>query len=305
MNKYESPLELPTIASMHQLLSLPKPAHPLVSVVRLTEVTCDHSIVGRNMMYGFFDIALKKNFDVRLRYGRSHYDFDEGVMTFFAPKQIFGVESESVQPMEGYMLLVHPDFLKGHALAQELPAYGYFSYSVNEALHLSESEEKLVNGIMENLDEEIRARPDSFSHELILSQISLLLQYCNRFYNRQFLTRKPQATDSLARFEQLLNAYFESDLPRENGLPTVQYFSDQLHLSPDYLSDLLRNLTGRNARQHIQDAVVEKAKQLLSATNMSVSEVAFAVGFEHSQSFSKLFRTRVALTPGEYRMSFN
>ncbi|RZJ64508.1 MAG: AraC family transcriptional regulator [Flavobacterium sp.] len=303
--KFTPPIHIPTIADMHKLMSVPKPTHPLVSVVRMDDVIGCVDLVGKTITYGFYSIALKKNVDLKLKYGGSYYDFDEGVMTFVSPLQVIGVESENIQKMGGFMLLLHPDFLKGNALASKFPDYGFFSYEANEALHVSEPEEKMIFGMMESLEREINNTIDAFSQSVILSHIELLLNYSDRFYNRQFITRKSRNIDVLADFERLLKSYLNSDLPQENGFPSVHYFSERLNFSANYLSDLLRNLTGRNARQHIQEAVVEKAKELLSTTNLSVGEVAFKVGFEHSQSFSKLFKLKMDVTPLEYRASFN
>ncbi len=301
MNKFTPPLHIATICEMHKLMSVAKPFHPLVSMVSMSDVVGCKELVGKTITYGFYSIALKKNFDLRLRYGRQYYDFDEGVMTFVSPLQVIGIESENIQKMDGFMLLVHPDFLKGHSLAARLPDYGFFSYDVNEALHVSDQEEKMVIDMMENLGKEIANPIDAFSQDVILSHIELLLNYSNRFYNRQFLTRKSHGIDVLAQFERLVKDYLNSDLPQTSGFPSVNHFAEKLNLSANYLSDLLRNLTGRNARQHIQDAVVEKAKELLSTTNLSVSEIAYKIGFEHSQSFSKLFKLKVEMTPLEYR----
>lgn len=305
MNRFTPPIHIATLAEMHKWMSVAKPSHPLVSVVNMDDVTGCADLVGKTITYGFFSIALKKNFDLRLRYGRQYYDFDEGVMTFVSPNQVIGIESENIQKMQGFMLLVHPDFLKGHALAAKLPDYGFFAYDVNEALHVSESEERMILEMMQNLAREIANPIDAFSQDVILSHIELLLNYSNRFYNRQFITRKSHGIDVLADFERHLKDYLNSDAPETSGFPSIPYFAGKLNLSPNYLSDLLRNLTGRNARQHIQDAVVEKAKELLSTTNLSVSEIAFRIGFEHSQSFSKLFKAKVEVTPLEYRLSFN
>ncbi|RZJ69618.1 AraC family transcriptional regulator [Flavobacterium sp.] len=301
MNKFVPPIHIATISEMHKLMSVSKPFHPLVSVVPMREVVGCKELVGKTITYGFYSIALKKNFDLRLRYGRQYYDFDEGVMTFVSPMQVIGVESENIQKMDGLMLLVHPDFLKGHSLTSKLPDYGFFSYDVNEALHVSDSEENMILAMMENLANEIANAIDAFSQDVILSHIELLLNYSNRFYNRQFLTRKSHGIDVLSSFEHLLKDYLNSDTPKNSGFPSVNHFAEKLNLSANYLSDLLRNLTGRNARQHIQDAVVEKAKELLSTTNLSVSEIAYRIGFEHSQSFSKLFKLKMEMTPLEYR----
>jgi len=302
---FTPPIHIATVSDMHKLMLVPKPIHPLVSVVRMADVTGCADLVRKTITYGFFSIALKKNFDIRLRYGRRHYDFEEGVMTFVSPLQVIGIESENLQKMDGFMLLVHPDFLKGHALASRLPDYGFFSYEANEALHVSETEENMIMGMFGNLEKEIENTLDAFSQNVILSHIELLLHYSDRFYNRQFITRKSHGIDVLSDFERMLRDYLNSDAPANTGFPSVMHFADGLNLSANYLSDLLRNLTGRNARQHIQDAVVDKAKELLSTTNLSVSEIAFKIGFEHSQSFSKLFKSKVEVTPLEYRLSFN
>jgi len=305
MTKFATPLHIATLAEMHKLMSVAKPLHPLVSVVRMEDVTGCVDLIGKSLTYGFYSVALKKNFDIRLRYGRQYYDFDGGVMTFVSPMQVIGIESENIQKMEGYMLLIHPDFLKGNPLAGKMSEYGFFDYDTNEALHVSDQEESMILGMMAGLEMEVANPVDSFSHDVILAHIELLLTYSKRFYNRQFLTRKSHNIDVLSHFERLVKEYLNSDLPQESGFPTVHYFSGQLHLSPNYLSDLLRSLSGRNARQFIQDAIIEKAKELLSTTNMTVSEIAYRVGFEHSQSFSKLFKNKSDLTPLEYRAGFN
>jgi AraC family transcriptional regulator, transcriptional activator of pobA len=190
-------------------------------------------------------------------------------------------------------------------LAQAIKEYGFFSYAVNEALHLSEKEEAMIASIMLNIEQEYRAAIDSFSQDVMVSHMELLLTYANRFYNRQFITRKHAHNDLLIRLEALLSDYFKGDHVREMGLPTVQYISDQLNMSPNYLSDTLRQLTGQSTQQHIHDKLIEKAKESLTTTSLSVSEIAYQLGFEYPQSFSKLFKSKTRVSPLEFRQTFN
>jgi len=215
-----------------------------------------------------------------------------------------GVEDERTVCSE-YTLLVHPDFFLGYPIAKKISQYGFFSYTANETLHLSETEKTTIIAIFRIMQEELDSRIDDFSHDVIISQVELLLNYANRFYKRQFITRKTVSHDLLQRLEDLLTRYFSNEHSLNKGIPTVQYLAENLHLSPSYLSDMLRALTGQNAQQHIHDKLIEKAKEKLSTTALSVSEVAYALGFEHPQSFSKLFKTKTKLSPLEFRRSFN
>jgi AraC-like DNA-binding protein len=202
-------------------------------------------------------------------------------------------------------LLIHPDFLLNHALAKKIRQYGFFSYSTNEALHLSDEEQRTVISIFHMIETELDSRIDDYSQDVVLAQLELLLNYANRFYKRQFITRKAASSELLEKLEDILTQHFYNDQTAHRGIPTVQMLADQLNMSPSYLSDLLRALTGRSAQQHIHEKLIGKAKEMLSTTSLSVSEVAYALGFEHSQSFSKLFRTKTSLTPMEFRQSFN
>jgi AraC family transcriptional regulator, transcriptional activator of pobA len=202
-------------------------------------------------------------------------------------------------------LLVHPDFLWNYPLAKKIRQYGFFSYTTNEALHLSEAEKETIISVFKLIEAELNSRIDDFSQEVIVSQIELLLNYANRFYKRQFITRKAVNNDLLQKLEDLLEAYFDNETSLSRGLPTVQYLAEHLNLSPDYLSDMLRSLIGQNAQQYIHGKLIGKAKEKLSTTNLSVSEVAYELGFEHPQSFSKLFKTKTKLSPLEFRRSFN
>src|SRR5690606_18708399 len=238
-------------------------------------------------------------------YGQQYYDFDEGIMYFIAPHQVLQFEDVLLNGVKGFVLVVHPAFFHGYPLATEIRNYGYFSYVSNEALHLSEKEEKSIMHIIENISKEIDDNMDAYTQDLLVSNIDLLLKYCDRFYNRQFLTWKKANNDLLTKLEALLNEYFKNDKLADKGIPTVQLVASELHLSPNYLSDMLRVHTGQTTQQHIQNRVIEKAKELLSTTSMSVSEIAYQLGFEHSQSFHRLFKNRTSVSPLEFRQSFN
>lgn len=300
--KNNTPYFLNSVSELHAFLQIKSPAHPLVSVVRLDDIAFKNPEDIKTIVYNFYTIYLKKNFDGKIKYGQQYYDFDNGIMTFFAPKQMFSIEAGSSAKVEGWMLVVHPDFIQNYPLAKRIKEYGFFSYATNEALHLSDKEETVMSGLVQNLQQEIEAIIDNFTQDLVVSHIDLVLNYCNRFYNRQFITRKKASDDLFLKFEELLTAYFHNEI---SSLPTVQYFSEKLFVSPHYLNDMLKNLTGQTTQQHIQNQLIEKAKELLSITKLSVSEIAYRLGFEYPQSFSKLFKNKTDLTPLEFRQSFN
>lgn len=264
-----------SISELHSLLKLRKPTHPLVSVIRAEDVDVENLQITEPVIFNFYVINVKTNCKGKIKYGQQYYDFDEGVMTFVAPKQRIELEEPTGDKTEGWMLVINPDFLHGYPLAKKMKDFGFFSYTVNEALHLSDKEEIVINGIMQNLQDEIAAIIDGFSQDVVVSHLELLLNYSNRFYNRQFITRKKVSNDLLVKFEELLTAYFKDEANNMDGLPTVQYFSDNLFVSPNYLNDMLKNLTGQTTQQHIHNEVIEKAKELLSTTSLSVSEVAY------------------------------
>ena len=297
-----------TISEFHQLRSLPKPEHPLISVI---DVSVLNDLTDKdeplNFVYNFYCIALKRNFSAKMRYGQQAYDFDEGVMFFIAPGQVLGININPNTKMKqsGWMLLIHPDFLWNTRLAKTIKHYEFFDYSVNEALFLSEKEEGIIGAILRNIEQEYRANIDKFSQDIIIAQLELLLTYSERFYQRQFITRKITNHQILVRLEHLLNSYFDGDEIAQKGLPTVSYVAQELNISPSYLSSLLKVLTGLNTQQHIHQKLIDKAKEQLSTTSLSVSEIAYELGFEHPQSFSKLFKTKTNLSPLEFRQSFN
>ena len=302
------PKRIKTISEFHQLRGLPKPEHPLISVIKVQNVKHLHPEEMMNLTLNFYMVALKRIFNKgKLKYGQQQYDFDEGLMSFMSPNQVFSVSVDKNEELKqsGYVVLIHPDFIWNTPLAKTIKQYEYFNYSVNEALFLSEKEEKIVIGIIENIQQEYHLNIDNFSQDIIIAHLETLLSYANRFYHRQFLTRKKVNHQILERFEKLLSDYVNSDDIIYKGLPTAQYASDKLNVSVSYLSRLLKTLTGQSTQQHIHEKLIEKAKEKLSTTNLSVSEIAYELGFEHPQSFSKLFKTKTNLSPLEFRSLFN
>jgi len=298
-----------TISEFHRLLSIPAPLHPLVSVITVDNLHFNEDFIWNKFSMDFYTISLKRDVRAKVKYGQQNYDFDKGLMNFIAPRQIQSLDrTESLEEEKiygtGYVLLFHNDFLVGHPLASAIKNYGFFSYTVNEALHLSEKEEKSIIEIFEKIDQEYQ-HIDRHMQDIILSQIDLLLNYCKRFYERQFITRKKANNDLLARMEQLLTLYFEDQKTLENGLPTVEYLANQLNVTPHYLSDMLRSLTGQNAQQHIHEMMIAKAKDYLSGSNLTVAQIAFQLGFEYPQSFNKLFKKKTEMSPLEFRQKFN
>ncbi len=303
----KKPYRFKTISEFHQSRNLPKPEHPLISVI-------DYASIGRsaennaiNWVHDFYSISLKRSSNVNIKYGQQEYDFDEGVMLFIAPNQVFSISVSDAETTthSGWMLLIHPDFLWNKPLAASIKKYEYFDYSVNEALFLSEKEEEVLNNIIQNIKQEYHTNIDKFSQDIIVSQIETLLNYSERFYQRQFITRKITNHQILERLERLLNDCFETDDLTTKGLPTVQYVAEKLNVSPSYLSSLLRVLTGQNTQQHIHNKLIEKAKEKISTTDLSISEIAYELGFEHSQAFSRLFKSKTNLSPLEFRQTFN
>ncbi len=301
------PLRIRTISEYHRVMGLPKPEHPLISVINFESIKHTPGSKSINIVFDFYSISLKRDFNAKMKYGQQKYDFDEGIMFFISPGQVFGIELEKEEELKhsGWLLLIHPDFLWNTPLAKAIKQYEYFNYSVNEALYLSEKEEATVINIMQNVKQEYHSNIDKFSQDVIIAQVELLLTYADRFYHRQFITRKITNHGILDRLETVLAAYFNSDALAGKGLPTVQYIADTLNVSPNYLSDLLKVLTGQSTQQHIHNKLIEKAKEKLSTTNLSVGEIAYELGFEHSQSFSKLFKSKIHLSPLEFRRSFN
>jgi AraC-like DNA-binding protein len=306
--KSASPFRIHTISELHRLRKFPPPMHPSISVLELTAVNDEFLEVSKSMIFDFYVIALKRNFNLNLKYGQHRYDFDEGVLYFMCPGQVFGMGQDAagdVNEVNGWMLLIHPDFLWNTTLAKGIKKYEYFDYSVNEALFLSDKEEAIIVGILQNIQQEYQGNMDKFSQHIIINHIEALLNYADRFYNRQFLTRKIANHQVLEKLDNVLNEAFSSPLLIQSGLPTVQQIADQLHLSRNYLSSLLTIATGRNTQQHIQDKLISVAKERISTTTLSVSEIAYELGFEHPQSFSRIFKAKTGMSPLAFRESFN
>jgi len=299
------PYLINSISEQHRLLGLPKPKHPLVSVFRHENTSYDSLVGLQHFMLNFYCISVKKDYDGKLKYGQRHYDFDEGMMAFIAPHQLLMKLEPGSKPPGGMTLMFHPDFIANTPLAAKIRSFRFFSYELNEALHLSDAEEQVIEGIFSNIEREYQTSIDAFSLDVMIAQIELLLQYSSRFYARQFITRKVANDEILVRLENLLNEYFNDEGLLPNGLPTVQVIAAKLNLSADYLSDMLRTITGQTAQQHIHAKVVDKAKELLATTNLQVSEVAYRLGFEYPQSFNKFFKNKMKMSPLEYRGSFN
>ncbi|MDP9079311.1 MAG: helix-turn-helix transcriptional regulator [Bacteroidota bacterium] len=297
------PVTFNSIPDLHRVLGLPSALHPLVSLVDNTRIAIDKGELPASFLFNFYKISYQKNLRGKIKYGQSYYDFDEGGLVFTAPNQLMSATDET--EYIGHTLLIHPDFIRDYPLGKNIKKLGFFSYSANEALHLSEKENAVILNIFRNIDDELQSNIDDFSQDVIVSQIELLLNYSNRFYKRQFITRKAVNNDLLAKLETQMSDYFDHKTALVKGLPTVQYLADQLNVSPHYLSDMLRSLTGQNAQQHIHHILIEKAKEMLSITNLSVAEVAYQLGFEYPQSFNKLFKQKTNLSPLEFRHSFN
>jgi AraC-like DNA-binding protein len=302
------PHRIKSISEFHSIFNLPKPEHPLISVV-------DYALLVKAKLHvditvtvsDYYSISVKRGLSQKMRYGQQEYDFDEGVMYFLAPGQVLHATPPAATDAQasGWILLIHPDFLWNSPLADMIQRYAFFDYAVHEALFLSEKEEVVLYNIIENIKQEYHSNIDRFSQSIIISQLETLLNYAERFYQRQFITRKITNHQMLDRLDKLLRGYFQSDDLLNKGLPTVQYVAEALNVSPGFLSSLLKLLTGQSTQQHIHERLIEKAKAQLSTTNLSVSEIAYGLGFEHPQSFSKLFKSKTKVSPLEFRQSFN
>jgi AraC family transcriptional activator of pobA len=297
-----------TISEFHQFRGLPKPEHPMISVIDIASVKRSAGDEPTSLRLNFYVIAMKKVSGAKMKYGQELFDFDEGLMSFMAPNQVFGItpdkKDEEIQ-QSGWVLNIHPDFLWNTPLTATIKQYDFWDYSIHEALFLSEKEEATINHIIQNIQQEYRSNIDKFSKQIIISQIESLLGYADRFYHRQFITREKSNHQLLDRLEKVVSDYFNSDDLIHKGLPSVGFIANALNLSPKYLSSLLKMLTGQNTKQYIHDKLIAKAKEKLSITDLSVSEIAYQLGFEHLQSFSKLFKTKTKLSPLEFRQSFN
>jgi AraC family transcriptional regulator, transcriptional activator of pobA len=297
-------IRLNSIPELHRMLGLEPPAHPLISLMDATEAPIDLSPLPETYTLSFYKVSFITHLSGRFRYGQTYYDFDEGSLLYTAPNQLIGGLAEKNMGNRGYSLVFHPDFLTGYPVAGLIRKYGFFSYTFNEALHLSEKENTTIITLFKIIQEELNASFDELSQDVIISQIELLLNYTKRFYKRQFLTRQTGKRPLLQEVEDVLDQCFHEQNLIHEGIPSVQYLADRLNYSTNYLSDMLRGLTGLNTQQHIHQRLIERAKELLSLSSMSVGEIAFILGFKHPQSFTKLFTAKTAISPLKYRSSF-
>ncbi|EHQ27643.1 helix-turn-helix domain-containing protein [Mucilaginibacter paludis] len=299
-----------TISEFHQFRHLPAPEHPLISVTEIDLVKQTVNKESMNWCYDFYAIGMKRvsfSNHINFRYGQQPFDFNEGILSFVAPNQLLSLSVDTKQEttQSGWLLLIHSDFLWNTPLAKSIRKYDFWDYSVHESLFLSVKEEATLIHIFKNIQQEYHANIDRFSKQIIIAQIESLLTYADRFYHRQFITREKTNHQLLEKLETLLDDYFSSNELVIKGVPTVQYITDALNVSPNYLRGLLKVLTGQNTQQLIHDKLIEKAKEKLSVTDFSISEIAYALGFEHPQSFTKLFKSKTNLSPLAYRQSFN
>lgn len=297
----DSIMHIRSVSEGHQLLGLDSPKHPLITILSESQLRIPKEMVGVRMMTDLYYIALKGS-NCGMQYGRNQYDFDGGVLVFTAPGQVVAITEEIEENSgSGWMLFFHPDLVRSSSLGENIDRYSFFNYEVYEALHLSDSEEQILTDCAFMIRNEYEQRIDNHSQNVIVSTLELMLNYSLRFYERQFNTRTNHHKDVVTQFENNLKAYFNSNLLLDQGAPTIQYFADQIHLSQNYLSDLLKKETGRSAKDHINDFIVEKAKNVLLNSDHSVSEIAFNLGFNYPHYFSRLFKAKTGYTPQEYR----
>ncbi len=294
-------INIQSITQLHELMGYEKPKHPLVSVLDVSKMKSNKDFLNIPMTAELYMISLKDH-DCGMQYGRTNYDFEEGVMAFFKPGQIVTQTEEIVEgENSGWMLFFHPDLIRKSSLFAKIKKYSFFNYDVNEALHLSEIERKMLYDTVQKIEYEYNQNIDGHTQELIINSIELLLNYSNRFYERQFHTRTNAHKDVASQFESLLADYMNTDQLAENGIPTIGYFADKVHLSSNYLSDLLKKETGKNAKDHINEQVVELAKNLLLNSNQTVSEIAYKLGFNYPHYFTRMFKLHTGQTPNDYR----
>ncbi len=296
----DSVYRIESINDLNKMLGL-ESKHPLISIVDFSKV--DFKDKGNIKASTGFYIVMHKNLAPgALRYGRNYYDFQDGTLFFVAPNQVITiVDPDATKDIYGWGLFFDPEFIRGTSLFQKMKDYSFFSYNLHEALHVSEKEQNKLKDIIEDIKSELTQNIDKHSRTLIISTLELLLNYCNRYYDRQFITRTESSKDIIAEFEELLKSYFSSDDVQNKGFPSVKDFAEQLHLSPNYLSDLLKKETGKNGTEHIQYHIIELAKDKLLSSTVSVSEIAYDLGFEYPQYFSKIFKKNTGMTPAEYR----
>lgn len=295
---------LESISQLNELFQQTAPKHPLISVVDFSKIEKHEKVEEIKLTCGFYSVMFKNHCANKLKYGKEYYDFQEGTLMCIAPNQIITIENDANSEnadIVGWGLFFHPDLIRGTSLGNKIKEYTFFSYEINEALHLSDKEKQTLWDCVDKLENELSENIDLHSQTLITSNIELLLNYCARYYDRQFITRKKVNTNLLTKFETLLNSYFNSNDQKYKKLPSVKYFAEHLFLSPNYLSDLLKKETGKTAQEYLHYYLIEEAKNNLLNTNDPINEIAFNLGFEYPQYFSKLFKSKTGMTPIAYR----
>lgn len=295
-------IRINSISTLHKVLGIGKPKHPAISLVHSKQVDWAHSaLFNKKYICDFYMISLKYH-NSNISYGRNYYDFEEGTLIFTAPEQVFETTAHPTKGLnDGWTLFFHPDLIYTSNLGKKIRSYTFFSYAVHEALHLSEAEKNTINRCIEAIEQEYQQNIDKHSQTVIISNLELLLNYCNRFYDRQFYTRSNHQQDVIAAIETFLFDYFNSEKALQQGIPTVKHCAEQVNLSPNYLSDLLKKETGKNTQEHIHYSLLEKAKNILLTTNHSISKIAYDLGFEYPQYFGNLFKKKIGMSPNQFR----
>ncbi len=290
-----------SISQLHEFMGFEKPKHPLITIIDVAHIIVGKERVGLKITSDLYCIALK-DASCALDYGRNHYDFEEGALMFTAPNQVITLtRAQQLNEIQGWLLYFHPDLIRNTSLGSKIDDYSFFSYELHEALHLSEQEQRTISNCVEMIAAEIKERIDDHSQQVLVSNIELLLNYCTRYYSRQFNTRSAQNKDVVSKVESLLKGYYHSDRLLQEGPPNVSFLAKECFLSPGYLSDLLKKETGKTAKDHINDFLVDKAKHLLLGSTDSVSGIAYTLGFNYPHYFSRLFKKKTGVTPQEYR----
>lgn len=292
-----------SISEIHRMLGIGKPLHPLITILRMTDQLNTSEMENFKFTMGLYQISLKDHCSYTIaQYGRNRYDFEEGTLVFISPNQVIEYEKRAINKEDaGWHLLFHPDLIRRSHLGQKIAEYSFFDYSANEALHVSEKERNTLTNLVSLIELEYQKPIDRHSQTLLTSHLELILNYSQRFYDRQFYSRSNLNKDIISQFEKVLKSYYQSDRPLNQGLPTVQFCAEALHISPKYLSDLLRKETGKNTQEHIHDYIIEKAKTILLNSTDHVSEIAYQLGYEYPQYFSRLFKKKTQLSPSDFR----
>ena len=295
-------IRIRSISEVHDFYGFEKPKHPLVSVLPIDDRMTNYDYGDASYAFDFYQVSLKMGISGSMVYGRNAYDFQEGTLTFIKPNQVVSVKNaEEIEGSAGWTLLFHPDLIRKSELGRTIESYSFFSYDVHEALHLSEDEKIALTDLVQKIEQEYKQNIDKHSQELIIANIEMLLKYSKRYYDRQFYTRTNLNKDLISKFEQVMTKYYRSDSPNRHGVLSVRYCADRLHMSSNYLGDLIKNETGRSAKDHIHDYIIEMAKTTIVGSNETITEIAYKLGFEYPQSFNKLFKAKTGMSPTEYR----